>query len=511
MTATMPRPGTIINVRTTPPPRSVPTDVGTWFVAGFADRGPWAPQLIQSLSDFVRLYGGRQTYSPLYDALELFFREGGSRAYVTRVFGPAVVLSSLTGWAFKNLPDAGAATSLVARAKGPGVYGNSITVQVQNPGAGGTAGSFSLLVTDPAFPQPNGTTASFSEQSPDFTTQAAAIAWSQQSALIDLVLGASTNLPQNAAAGALATGADDRLNATDATWLAALNRFTRDLGPGQVTQVGRVTNQAYLDTLSHAANNNRVAILDGADTSTVATLNAAVATLRGNANARYGAMFAPWVVTNGLLPGTTRIVPPSAFAAGKIAFNDSAGQSPNNPAAGMRDGQSLGAVIGLSQPAFDNGSGVDVTRDAMYTAGVNQIVYRYGAFENFGWRSLVDSSGADQTWTNFGNVRTAMWAIAQSLKIAENYILDNIDGRGRVFAAFKGDLIGMLMQLYNPPWDALFGAKPEDAFAVDTGPQVNTPTTIAARELHASIALRMSEDAELVVIEFAKVPVTQSL
>jgi hypothetical protein len=130
---------------------------------------------------------------------------------------------------------------------------------------------------------------------------------------------------------------------------------------------------------------------------------------------------------------------------------------------------------------------------------------------NYGWRSLVDPNGADQTWVNLGNVRTAMWASAQAVKISENYVLKNIDGKGRMFKRFEGDLIGMLRQLYSPPWDALFGDTEEEAFAVDTGPQVNTPTTISNRELHASITLRMSEDAELVVIDFAKVPVNQSI
>jgi hypothetical protein len=191
VSATLPRPGSVVIARTTPPPRVIPTDTGVWFVAGLTDRGRSdRPQLNQSLSDFIAYYGARQTYSVLYDALELFFRDGGSRAYVGRVVGPAATTAS------KNLNDAGAAVSLVARAKGPGAFANGITIQIQNPGAGGTAGSFSLLITDPAYPQANGTTASYSEQSPDFTTQAAAVAWAgTQSQLLDLSLGASANLP----------------------------------------------------------------------------------------------------------------------------------------------------------------------------------------------------------------------------------------------------------------------------------------------------------------------------
>jgi hypothetical protein len=148
----------------------------------------------------------------------------------------------------------------------------------------------------------------------------------------------------------------------------------------------------------------------------------------------------------------------------------------------------------------------------MYTAGVNLVVSRYGVFEVFGWRSLVDPTGADQDWLNLGNCRLAMYIVAQALRIAENYILDELDGRGRTFSAFQGDLRGFLQDIYakGSLYDGGSG-KPEDAFAVDTGPQVNTPTTISNKELHASIAVRMSQDAELVVIEVAKVPVTQSL
>lgn len=504
MTATLPRPGSIVTARSTPPPRTVPTDVGQWFATGTTDRGPANRAILcQSLQDFINNYGSRQTYSVLYDAVEMFFREGGAKAWIGRVVGPAAVVAT------KTLLDGSAGNSLIVKAKGPGVYGNTITVQVQNPGAGGTASSFSLLITDPNYP-----TGSYSEQSPDFTTQAQAVAWSAQSVLVDITIGASTLLPANASASALATGTDDRTNVVDLQWRNAQNLFTRDLGPGQVSQVGRTTSQAYIDTLAHAAANNRVAILDGADTPTTATLTAAAIALRAGASAstvRYGAMFAPWVVVPGVVAGTTRVVPPCAFVAGRTAGNDSGGASPNVPAAGLGEG-SLRTATALSQPSYDNGSGIDVTRDLMYTSGVNQLVQRYGTYQIFGWRTLVDPVGADQDWINLGNVRLAMFIVAQSLRIAEQYILDEIDGRGRTFKAFEGDIRGFMNDLYalGSLYDGGSG-RPEDAYSVDTGPQVNTAITVANRELHAVIAARMTQDAELVVIEFTKVPVTIAL
>lgn len=497
MSATQPRPGVLVTTRTTPPPRTVPTDTGVWFVAGLSDRGPLKATLIRSLQDFINQFGTRQTYSVLYDALEDYFREGGAKAYIGRVVGPAAAIAT------KNLNDVGAAVSLVATAKGPGAYGNSITIQVVNPGAGGTPSSFSLVVTDPNYPG-----GQLVESSPDFTTQAAAIAWAQTSALINLALGASSNLPANAAAAAMAAGSDDRLNVTDTQWKNALNLFTRDLGPGQVTQIGRTTSQAYIDTLAHAMANNRTAILDLPDSPTIATVTGAVTGQRGSSGAdTVGAAFWPWVVIPGLTPGTTRIVPPSASVCAKIAQQDSGG-SPNQPAAGSPEGV-LTYAIGLSQPAADNGTGQDVTRDSMYALGVNQIVYRYGNFEVFGWRTMTDPNGANQDWINLGNRRLAMAMTAQGLAIAENYILDEIDGQGKLFARFAGELTAMCSRFYD--LGSLYGTKPEDAFFVDTGPTVNTPATIANRELHAAISARMSQDAELVVIEIAKVPVNQAL
>jgi hypothetical protein len=500
MSSAQPRPGSIVTVRSAPPPRVVPTDTGQWFVTGLTDRGPINRAVtVQSLQEFIANFGARQTYSVLYDALETFFREGGAKAVIGRVVGPASVV------AFKNLLDAGAAVSLIAKAKGPGAFGNAITVQVQSPGAGGTPASFSLLVTDPNYPG-----GALTEQSPDFTTQAAAVAWSQQSQLIDLTLGASANLPAAAAAGAMATGTDDRAAVTDAQWRTAQALFLRDLGPGQVSQVGRTTTTAHADVLAHAAANNRFALLDAPDSPTVATITAASVAQRG-VNARFGAMFGPWIVIPGLVPGTSRIVPPCAAVAGRINASDASGSTPNVPAAGVTEGV-LRSAVGLSQPAYDGGSGQDITRDSMYSAGVNLIIYRYGQYEVFGWRTLVDPNGADQDWLNAGNARLGMYIVANGLRIAEGYILNELDGRGRTFKALEGDLRGFLMDVYSRGslYDGGSG-RPEDAFQVDTGPSVNTAASVANRELHAAIGVRMSQDAELVVIEVAKVPVTQAL
>lgn len=489
MSQTQPRPGSIVTSRVAPPPRTAPVDTGVWFVTGLADRGVTnAPVLCQNLQDFINNFGTRQTYSVLYDAIETFFREGGAQVYVSRVVGPAPVV------AFVNLNDNVAAISLVASAKkGPGAWANTLRVTIA---AGVAGGSFTVAVSD--------TVLGALEQSPDLMTQADAIAWSLQSQYISLALGASALNPTPVANAPLAGGADDRLNIVEAQWTAALVRFAKDTGPGQISAPGRTTTAAHAALLAHAVANNRIAVLDAPDSPTIATVNAAAIAQRG-ANDTYGAMFAPWLVIPGYTAGTTRIVPPSAGVAARIAANEGAGGSPNAPAAGTPEGV-FSFVIGLSQPAYDNGAGRDVTRDSMYSSGINQIAFRYNQYLVFGWRSLTSESGSTQDWINFGNCRFRMAIVAKGLFIAENYILDEINPikLGR----YNGDLTAMLA----PYWpNSLFGDTPEEAFKVDTGSQVNTPATINNREIHAALGVRMSPDSELVDIAITKVPVTQSL
>lgn len=489
MSQTQPRPGSIVTTRVAPPPRTAPVDTGVWFVTGLADRGPTnGPVLVQNLQDFINSFGARQTYSVLYDAIETYFREGGAQAYVSRVVGPAPVTASV------NLLDAGAGVSLVASAKlGPGAWANTLRIAVAT---GSVAGSFTITVSDTVLGQ--------LEVSPDLMTQADAVAWSQQSQYLTLALGASALNPANIAAAALTGGNDDRNNVTETQWTAALSRFAKDLGPGQISAPGRNTTAAHAALLAHASVNNRYALLDAPDSPTIATVQAAASAQRGT-NDTYGSLFAPWLVVPGVLPGTTRIVPPSAGVAARIANNEGSGASPNTPAAGQPEGV-FAWVIGLSQPAYDSGAGQAITRDSMYSAGVNQIAFRFGQYMVFGWRTLTSENGANQAWLSAGNARLRMAITARALFLAENYILDEINPikLGR----FNGDLQGMLVA-YWP--NSLYGDTPEDAFVVDTGPNVNTPVSINNREVHAAIACRMSPNSELVVIDITKVPVTQSL
>jgi phage tail sheath protein FI len=474
------RPGTDVLIRETPPARSAPTDTGVWFVAGLAEKGPTSPVLITSMAEYAEFFGVRVSYGLLYDALDAFFHEGGNRAYVQRVLGPAAVSAS------RNLLDAGAAITLVATALNPGDWANDVDIAVV-AGVGG--GTFVLVIREGAVEV---------ERSPDLADQAAAIAWSQSSDYIRLTAGASSNDPAVAAAALLTGGTDDRASITDTHWLVALDKFEKELGPGQVSYPGRTTGTAHTQLLAHAAANRRIALLDFPDTSSKTTLIAAAAAI--TANGRWGAAFAPWAIIPGVAPGTTRTVPYSAVEAGIMARND-VSYPANVPAAGE-----LGAnrySIGLSQPKWNQSDIEDLNE-----AGVNVVRYVYGEIRTYGFRTLADPV-LESNWLMLGGSREVMSVAAQGEEILERFVFDQIDGRGLLFSQLDGELTAMLQTEYAA--NALYGATPGEAFHVDVGSTVNTPASIAAGELRAVVSIRTSPMAEYVVMELVKVPVTQAV
>jgi hypothetical protein len=459
--------------------------VGTWFVVGAAEKGPTTyPKLIRNMTEFQLHFGSRQSYSILWDALETFFREGGSKAQVVRVAGASAVIATKTINDSQGTP----AASLKVDAKNAGAWGNSLSVAT----VAGNSGSERVLVITHS-------TLGEVDRSPSFADQASAVAWSRNSDWVNVSIpgGASTNLPAVAAAAALTTGADDNSGITDNQRQAALAYFTRDLGPGQASIPGNTTTANLQALVAHARAYNRQAILDGTDTSSRSTLVTQAETLQGD---EYGAIFAPWIYIPGVVGGTTRTVPPSSLVAGLMARSDST-QSPNVPAAG--DNGVARYVLGLSQVGWS-----DTDRGLLNDDAVNIFRNLAGQVTLYGYRTLANPNG-DVSWRSLANQRLRLKITAEAEKVAEAFLFDQIDGRGRKIAEFAGALTGVLNGYYTA--GSLYGETPDEAFSVDVGESVNTPTTLAAGELRAVLTLRMSPFAEVIRIEIVKIAVSEQI
>lgn len=283
-------------------------------------------------------------------------------------------------------------------------------------------------------------------------------------------------------------------SADDAGVTAALGNLTKSFGPGQVLAPGALgqTAETQAALLEHAAANNRIALLDSASDDDAATLETLADSLNGDVEtARYGALFAPGAVVP--VPGgsgSTRTIAYSAIEAGIISRNDSI-MSPNVAAAGPN---------GLARFATDLAvSFTDAERETLNDAGVNVARLTFNGVETYGYRTLAPMASG---WGQLSNARLNMEIVAKAEAIGERYVFAQIDGRRVKIGQFGADLAGMLVPYYEA--GSLFGDSADDAFYVDVGPQVNTLETIAAGELHAVLALRMSPFAEYVLIEIVK-------
>lgn len=293
------------------------------------------------------------------------------------------------------------------------------------------------------------------------------------------------------------------LAATPTTVQALLSNITPDMGPGAVSAPGNVdaATQVAIASFCDTAKNGSIGILHAADGPTATALVTAAGAVTGQVGDKWCSMFAPWDVVPGITPGTTRTIPPDGRIAGNLARNDAQGYSPDDPAAGV-----LGIAqwaSGISQPAWN-----DTDRTTLNAAGVNVTKMVYGSPRTYGFRSLA-SQTTNPDWSQFGSSRTIAAIKAVLNIVAENFVFSKLDGQGKVLSRWKAALAGAIQPFYDD--GALFGATAAQAFSVGVGPDVNSVATFAAGQLLAKIGLRTSSMAEQVIIQVAKVPITQSL
>lgn len=482
------RPGVNVNVRLANVPAGPPTDTGVWFVGGQAERGDTNnPVLLRNMGDYDTYLGARVAYSVLYDALDTFFHEGGTKAYVIRAVGPAATKGTLV---LLDRAGGGGVATLNVNAISAGAWSTGLAVEVEN---GVAANSYTLTIWYQG---------AVKEKTGDLFSPTDAVTWSLGSKWVRITdalsaTAAPNNIPKVVASPgtALSAGNDDRAAITDAVRTAQLAKIPKELGPGQVSWPGATTDAIHGALGNHARDCNRTALLDLPDDGTVASMVASVLTNTAAEPERCGA-FGPQVVVPGLTANTTRAVPASAVVAGLIARNDAVGGT-SSPAAGTK-GQSRYAIDVTHQFT-------DADRGVANLGGVNIIRPLFGPITLYGFRSC----STNPQWVSLSDQRLRMEIVNLAEIIGEDFMFDVLDGQGHTIAAFGGALTGMLAGFYNR--GALFGATVDEAYSVNVGPAVNTIETIANGELHAVIGLKMSPFAEVVFIEIVKTPITQPL
>lgn len=548
----------------------VPTGTGTAFVAGAADAGPppSGPAAVkcQSLNDYTNAFGPRtSTSATLYDWLDEYFSDGGQLAYVARTTDATATTAQLT------LSDSNPHPTVSVLALTPGVGGNNTFIQVTtstgptftaSAGANQTVlsnvSSFANIgvgtpITGVAVPA-NTFVTSFSVGSatvtlsnavgsagaglsdtftpgnysvlvensggtilethgPYFTTaQLFADTTSQYVTFSQSAGGGFTsNTPATLAATALAGGANAN-DLTDTSHVNALTNFVGSLGAGQVALPGKTSLTAWQGLLSHAAANNRFAVLDMTDSSVDNTIIGQAQQLGTNANASYGMMIQGSVILPGLTPGTTRTV---AGSAPVCALRARMAATTNNNAAPCGPRWPLNRPIGFTEyfgpiPPLNTTAGAFQQSDVntLEAAGVNVFANYYGTLCLFGFVTPV-SKNTDAVYWQATASTERMNLVSLATQAMAPYLFQVIDGQGTTLSALSGDLQAIIQSEWLN--NALFGDTAQLAGSVVTAAPVNTPVTAAAGQLNAQMFVRISPYADTVNITISVVPLTQSV
>ncbi|HET9144155.1 hypothetical protein [Actinophytocola sp.] len=471
---------------------SAPTiaPASTYFAVGLAERGATdVAVLCNSFAEFEANFGTRQSYGALWDDLKTFFEEGGTRAYVARVVGPAATTGAL---ASPLMDQAGTpVATLNVAARNQGAWSSRVSVQVI---AGATDDTFRLRVfLDGKVVR-------------DYTNlhnPAEAVSRASNDPYIKLTdAGSTTVAPDNnpAVQGSpvtLAAGTDDRASVTATHYVAALDRFDIGKGDGAVAIPG-IGPSVHAGLIAHADINNRLALLVEARTADTGTLIDTAATL----DAKRAGLFAPWIRVPDSYGGTRTISPEGYVAAARARAHAT---GPWQAAAGEN---SKARYVVAPDVVYTATQGNDL--DA---AKVNVIRTVAGFVRLYGWRSLA----ADEVnWGYLIGADTVNRVVTEAYAQLEPYLFGVIDARGHLLAKIEGTLIGIVQPMAAA--DGLFARFADDGetildpgYRVNVSRELNTTESLALNQVLAELGIRVSPTAALVMLTVTKAAVTAAL
>lgn len=460
----------------------------TYFAAGQAERGPIDRAVtVRSLAEFAATFGDRVTYGALWDDVRMHFEEGGVRAVIARVTGPARTFGTLT---LKDRSTAPGLDTFRVDAQGPGAHSTRLTVEVQD---GAVANTYSLIVRYDG---------AIVEAFRDLATPAAGASALQASVWVrGTDLGSATASPNNnpkvLAATALSAGADDRASITATHYTTALALFGSKYGTGAVAIPGQPASAVGVGLAAHAAAFHRLALTAVAIGSTAADAKTAEATLAaGITTDEYVGLFYPGVkVPDGL--GGTRTITPEGYVAAARA-RAVLGYGPWRAPGGAL---SAARFIVAPEVEIDRTAGDDL--DANHVSAIRTIA---GGVRLYGWRSL---STDDANWHSLTGRDVCNGIQEAALAVAEEFVFETIDAGGYLLSRLNSALTGIVEPIARA--GGLYPRDDDPGYLVDTGASVNTDALLAANQIGAVVEVRPSPTAELIKLSIVKAAVTAAL
>ena len=469
----------------------------TFFVVGTAFRGRTAtPFAIRSMADFENEFGGYDSNCTLHQHLETFFEEGGVRAIVQRLVGPAAAAGSNT------FLDVDEDVCMTVTAANPGSWSSSIDVEIVNAGS-----TFSLAV------KVDGVTV---VSSSSLASTAAAIALINNTAphLVVATAGASS-LMLDTQTETLSAGDDDIDNGafTNDDFVEALDNFGDDLGTGAVAIPEKYGSTIWGGLRDHAEATKRIAICgfdeaDSADDAITSAGGYAGTTAGEKSAASHVAFYWPMVsAPDG--NGGTRTLSPESYVAAVRAKNIIANRGPWKPAAGISSAARF--IVGL----VSDGSATKVNKsvgNVLDEGRVNAIRIIDGQIRIYGARSV----SADENNWRYITYRDTVNQVATTCERAlEQYVFSPIDSRKNLFGAISSSITSILDTVKDngglyPMVDA-FGSQVDRGYSIEVSDALNPITELAQGRIVARVGVRVAGVADLITLTITKSSLTAAL
>lgn len=485
-------PGVVINtaVRTGPTGNTVRETSQAFFVGQVGRGNDSAAVRVDSIEEFEAVFGGYVSYGYLYDTVATFFEEGGTRAYVARVVGPAATSGSL------DLLDDASGASLTITAQGAGNWSENVDVQIR---AGIATGSRALdLYYEGNIVYSTGDCLSADQM-------AGLIALNAIASRLVSVTVTGTGMPAIMGdADSLSAGDDDRTSITTTEYNAALERFLDSYGSGVVCNTDSTSNLVHAALVAHASAYNRVAFLHAAAGTSVTDASTAGRTLSVSVpNAEHAQMVYPWVYRPTSVPGVSRLIPPLGYAAGvRARAHNQVG--PQQPGAGL-----------ISNARFITGVEYDLDKsqgdqlDNSYVAAIrtiNNTIRLYGA------RSLSNDVANFRYLTGQEVVNHV---VVEANRTLEDLLFSVIDGRNNVFASVQAKLIAVLepLRVAGALYEAFDanGRRIDYGYTVKCDSSLNPVTQLADGLIRAKVGVRVSSVGDKIEVDIVKSNLTTSV
>jgi phage tail sheath protein FI len=479
------------------------TGVATSVAAfvGWANKGPIdQAALIFSFADFDRLFGGLNKDSYLGYAVQHFFANGGSSAYIVRLEAGATP-------ATVRLKDSGAVDVLQIDTKNPGAWGRSISIDTKARATDPTRFRIAVSYTDP-----NGRITTESYENLSMNPANARFVESvvnNASQLIKATVVTPTTPVKSPPTDQTGTAVNSGTAGEDGTILTvdlpAFKSALTNLTNGTDTRLDLVdlfnlfvvpgeTDATTINTLEAYCKTRRaLMIVDGAAPDnlglTTGPTNTIVSPSGDNA-----AIYFPWLsAPDALNEGRPNLFPPSGFVAGVYSRIDASRGVWKAPA---------GIEAGLTSVTDVDVKLTDAQNGVLNPLGVNCIrSFPIYGIVVWGARTLAGADEIGSEW-KYVPVRRMALFLEESLYRGTQWVVFEPNDEP-LWSQIRLNLTAFMMSLFRQ--GAFQGTKPSDAFFVKCDKETTTQDDINKGIVNILVGFAPLKPAEFVVIKLSQI------